>query len=70
VTAQHLAVLGLHTDGVNVDSTLVKAAYKTKVLTEHPDKGGSSEGFRKIQAAYDYLKLNGYNIKHFSTVAP
>ena len=34
----------------------MKKAYRKSVLKEHPDKGGTNEGFRKIQEAWDYFR--------------
>ncbi len=34
----------------------VKKAYRKSVLKAHPDKGGSSELFNKIQDAWNYFK--------------
>jgi len=33
----------------------IKTAYKKLVIQHHPDKGGNSEVFKKIQEAYEYL---------------
>ena len=55
VIAQHRETLGLNPDGINVTASLVKAAYKVKCLEHHPDKGGTSADFRKIQEAWEYL---------------
>eukprot|EP00434_Breviolum_minutum_P007865 symbB.v1.2.006940.t1/scaffold421.1/size207896/3 len=42
-------VLGV-TEGASTEE--VKAAYKRKVRTSHPDKGGDSESFGRVQHAY------------------
>ncbi|KEG12878.1 chaperone DnaJ protein [Trypanosoma grayi] len=41
--------------GVSKDSSMteVKTAYRVKCQTEHPDVGGSDEGFRRINCAYE-----------------
>lgn len=36
----------------------IKAAYRNLVMKNHPDQGGSSEAFRKVQEAYEFLKSN------------
>ncbi len=46
-------VFGLKKSASNDD---MKKAYRKSVLKEHPDKGGTNEGFRKIQEAWDYFK--------------
>lgn len=33
----------------------IKKAYRKKVVTDHPDKGGSNEKFRAVQEAYETL---------------
>lgn len=33
----------------------IKSAYRKRVQQTHPDKGGKTEDFRKVQAAYDVL---------------
>jgi molecular chaperone DnaJ len=40
----------------NASSDQIRDAYKKLVRTEHPDKGGDAENFKKIQKAYDILK--------------
>ncbi len=49
--------------GVSVDASLkqAKEAYLKLVQEYHPDKGGSSEVFRKIYAAYEIFKQGPYN---------
>ncbi|RHW71946.1 chaperone protein DNAj [Trypanosoma brucei equiperdum] len=42
--------LGISNNG---DMTTVKAAYRSKCQTEHPDVGGTEEGFRRIRWAYE-----------------
>tara|TARA_Y100000389_G_scaffold85335_1_gene82048 strand:+ start:18148 stop:19308 length:1161 start_codon:yes stop_codon:yes gene_type:complete len=44
--------LGLGRDASNDE---IKKAHRKLVLKHHPDKGGDSERFKKIQAAYDVL---------------
>jgi DnaJ-class molecular chaperone len=39
----------------------IKAAYKAKILANHPDKGGDTEEFRKVQDAYDMLTKQQQN---------
>jgi hypothetical protein len=34
-----------------------KAAYRRAVLRAHPDQGGSPEAFRRVQGAYDEIRL-------------
>lgn len=46
-------VFGLKKSASNDD---MKKAYRKSVLKEHPDKGGTNEGFRKIQEAWDYFR--------------
>ncbi len=36
----------------------LKQAYRQQALINHPDRGGSSEKFRRVQAAYEYLLQN------------
>lgn len=47
------SVFGLKKSASNED---MKKAYRKTVLKEHPDKGGTSEGFRKIQEAWEYFR--------------
>lgn len=47
-------VLGLSYN-ITISSDDIKSAYKRKVLTEHPDKGGSAERFQLLQKAYETL---------------
>lgn len=44
-----------HTLGLTPAATLsdIKTAYRKRALEEHPDRGGTDEGFRKLQAAYE-----------------
>ena len=35
----------------------LKKAFHKQALKHHPDKGGDIEEFKKIQAAYDMLKM-------------
>ena len=44
-------VLGLPPSGP-VSSDDLTRAYRAKVLTAHPDQGGSAEAFARVQAAY------------------
>ena len=43
--------------GINnsADAAEIKKAFRKLALKEHPDKGGDSEKFKKIQAAYEVL---------------
>jgi hypothetical protein len=50
---QALQILGLVTPFEMVD---LKKAYRSAALLTHPDCGGSSENFIKVDAAYDLLK--------------
>ncbi len=45
-------VLGLTSDASQKE---IKKAYRKMALEHHPDKGGSEENFKKIQAAYEKL---------------
>lgn len=36
---------------------VIRAAYRALVKLHHPDKGGEEERFKKIQAAYESLRL-------------
>ena len=45
-------ILGLSKDA---SETEIKKAYRKLAMTHHPDKGGDSEQFKKIQGAYDVL---------------
>lgn len=48
--------------GVSLSATEkeVKAAYRKKVMENHPDRGGDPEEFQKIQTAYeDYKRMKG-----------
>jgi len=47
-------ILGVST---TADVDEVRAAYKRKVLESHPDKGGSSEEFRRVHTAYEALRV-------------
>jgi hypothetical protein len=46
-------VFGLKKSASNED---MKKAYRKSILKNHPDKGGSSEAFRRIQEAWEYFK--------------
>ena len=48
-----------HVLKVNPDAPdfLVKAAYKSHVKRVHPDVGGDTEEFKRIQRAYDQIAL-------------
>ena len=50
--AHHYAMLGLKT---NATLGQVRAAYREKVKTHHPDQGGSMQEFLRVQEAYEYL---------------
>jgi len=52
-TMTYYAVLGVNRDATQSD---IKKAYRRKVLTHHPDKGGSKEDFQELKEAYDTLK--------------
>lgn len=39
----------------NADGKTIKRAYRKRVMKEHPDRGGSEEGFKRLQLAYDVL---------------
>lgn len=51
LTAHHL-LLGV---AANATKTQIKAAYKKLAMAHHPDRGGDTEQFKKIQKAYDSL---------------
>ena len=53
IYAQSLEVLGLPR-GARAEQ--IKKAYRKKALRMHPDKGGDPEEFKKLNAAFDYLK--------------
>lgn len=46
-------VLGLQS---TANGSAIKEAYRAKILKHHPDKGGSTEKFSEIYAAYENLK--------------
>lgn len=48
----------------NASQDDVKKAYRKKVLICHPDKGGDSEVFKKIQQAYEVLSNNDERKKY------
>ena len=48
-------ILGL---GVNFEVSDLKKAYRRKAVETHPDKGGTTEDFQLVNAAYEFL-LNG-----------
>lgn len=52
VKMNHYKALGLSRQATTEE---VKVAYKQKVLTEHPDKGGTKERFQAVQQAYEVL---------------
>lgn len=54
-------VLGLTQSATDTE---IKAAYRKKALTLHPDRGGTTEGFQKLQEAYDTLS-NAENRKNY-----
>jgi len=43
-------------DGQPLTPELLKQAYRSAVLKNHPDKGGNAEAFQKVQDAYEVLK--------------
>jgi len=45
-------ILGVHPDAMDI---VVKAAYRALVRQTHPDAGGKSEEFIKVQKAYDAI---------------
>lgn len=47
-------VLGISS---NATESEIKAAHKKLAMKHHPDQGGKSEDFRKVQEAYEYLKF-------------
>ncbi len=52
-TQNYYAILGVPQKATQEE---IKDAYKKLALTEHPDKGGDTEKFQKIVAAYETLK--------------
>ena len=50
-----LDILGI-SDPYTVTLDEIKKIYKKKALETHPDRGGSTENFIKIQEAYEKLK--------------
>lgn len=59
IARKHAAVLGLSANRVTSPQD-VKAAYRQAVLRTHPDRhSGSTESFRKVQVAYEYLLNKG-----------
>jgi len=58
--------------GLNADSTQeqIKRMYRKLALQYHPDTGGSTQAFQKIQIAYDFINDNLNNLKqNSSTIA-
>lgn len=51
--------LGLGPFGPFTDAEL-KAAHRASALRYHPDRGGDSEAFRQVQAAYELLRDGGH----------
>jgi molecular chaperone DnaJ len=49
---QHYQSLGLKFDATPEE---IKSAYRRLAGTHHPDRGGSPEVFRRIQAAYEVI---------------
>lgn len=49
---EHYQTLGIDTNATPDD---IKKAYRKLAMKHHPDRGGDSEQFRKIQEAYDAL---------------
>ena len=49
----HYSVLGIAKTATELE---IKKAYRKAVLKAHPDKGGSSDLFRKVQHAYEMLR--------------
>ena len=49
----HYSVLGIAKTATELE---IKKAYRKVVLKAHPDKGGSSDLFRKVQHAYEMLR--------------
>lgn len=49
----HYSVLGIAKTATELE---IKKAYRNAVLKAHPDKGGSSDLFRKVQCAYEMLR--------------
>lgn len=51
--AEALAVLGVDSAA---DQSAIKTAYRERVKTVHPDRGGDEAEFRRVTAAYDRLR--------------
>lgn len=49
----HYSVLGIAKTATELE---IKKAYRKAVIKAHPDKGGSSDLFRKVQHAYEMLR--------------
>mmetsp|Transcript_27052 Transcript_27052/g.58910 ORF Transcript_27052/g.58910 Transcript_27052/m.58910 type:complete len:210 (-) Transcript_27052:47-676(-) len=49
------AILSVNTDA---SPTEIRAAYRRKVLTVHPDKGGNAEEFQSLKIAYEKAILH------------
>jgi len=47
------AIMGIHR---NTPPEIIKAVYKAWAVNHHPDKGGDSETFKRINVAYDQIK--------------
>lgn len=58
------AVLGVARDAPPEE---VRRAYKRKALTEHPDKGGSQEGFQRLQRAAEVLTDDARRARYDAT---
>ena len=46
-------IMGIHR---NTPPEIIKAVYKAWAVNHHPDKGGDSETFKRINVAYDQIK--------------
>jgi hypothetical protein len=53
-TAGFLQTLGLDPN-LSFTAAQLKRAYKLKALSAHPDRGGDTEKFQQVSAAYDHL---------------
>jgi DnaJ C terminal domain len=52
------ALIGLSTKVHGGDLESAKSCYRKAILYEHPDKGGTSEGYRAVACAYDIVSAH------------
>ena len=46
-------IMGVHR---NTPTEIIRAVYKAWAINHHPDRGGDSETFKRINVAYDQIK--------------